>query len=86
MHYGIHFAPFQSHNASIRDILLSAINLITIIVKLVQLPWKYMKECGYSDNFSNLNQKVNVPKMTFDPTSVEDTCVTLPKDHFIQDP
>ena len=36
--------------------------------------------------FSNLNQKVNYPKMTFDPTSVEVTCVTLPKDHFIQFP
>ena len=39
-----------------------------------------------SDYFSKLNQKVNDPKMTFDPTSVEVTCVTLPKDHFIQVP
>ena len=30
--------------------------------------------------------KVNDPKMTFDPTSVEVTCVTLSKDHFIQVP
>ena len=45
-----------------------------------------MKECGCSDNFSKLNQKVNDPKMTFDPTSVEVTCVTLPKDHFLQVP
>ena len=30
--------------------------------------------------FFKLNQKVNDPKMTFDPTSVEVTCVTLPKD------
>ena len=36
--------------------------------------------------FSKLNQKVNYPKMTFDPTSVEVTYVTLPKDHFIQVP
>ena len=33
------------------------------------------------DYFSKLNQKVNDPNMTFDPTSVEVTCVTLPKDH-----
>ena len=45
-----------------------------------------MKECGYSDYFSKLNQKDNDLKMTFDPTSVEVTCVTLPKDHFIQVP
>ena len=31
-----------------------------------------------------LNQKVNDTKMTFDPTSVEVTCVTLPNDHCIQ--
>ena len=31
-----------------------------------------------------LNQTVNEPKMTFDPTSVKATCVTLPKDHCIQ--
>ena len=36
--------------------------------------------------FSKLNQKVNDAKMTFDPTSVEVTCVTLPKDHFIHVP
>ena len=36
--------------------------------------------------FSKLNQKVNYSKMTFDPTSVEVSCVTLPKDHFIQVP
>ena len=45
-----------------------------------------MKECGYRDYYSNLDQKVNDPKMTFDPTSIEVTCVTLPKDHFIQVP
>ena len=45
----------------------------------------YMKECGYSDTIFQ-NQKVNYPKMTFDLTSVEVTCVTLPKDHFIQVP
>ena len=41
---------------------------------------------SYSDNFSKLNQKVNDPKMTFDPTSIEVTCVTLPKDHFLKVP
>ena len=33
-----------------------------------------------------LYQKVNDPKMTFDPTSVEVTCVTLPKDYCVQVP
>ena len=46
----------------------------------------YMKECGNSDYFAKFNQKVNDPKMTFDPTSVEVTFVTLPKDHFYQSP
>ena len=41
-----------------------------------------MKEFGYSNYFSKPNQKVSA-KMTFDPTSVEVICVTLPKDHFI---
>ena len=45
-----------------------------------------MKECGNSDYFSKLNQKVSDPKMIFDPTSVEVTCVTLPKDHFYPSP
>ena len=36
--------------------------------------------------FEKLNQKVNDPKMTFDPTSVKVICVTLPKDHCIQVP
>ena len=36
--------------------------------------------------FQKRNQKVNDPKMTFDPTLVEVTCVTLPKDHCIQVP
>ena len=36
--------------------------------------------------FKNLNQKVSDPKMTFDPTPVEVTCVTLPKNHCIQVP
>ena len=31
-----------------------------------------------------LNEKINDPKMTFDSTSVEVTCVPLPKDHCIQ--
>ena len=33
--------------------------------------------------FQKLNQKVNDPQMTFNPTSVEVTCVTLLKDHCI---
>ena len=36
--------------------------------------------------FQKLNQKVNEPKMTFDPTSVEVICVTIPKEHYIQVP
>ena len=45
--------------------------------------WKYIKVCGYSDCFcKNLNQR----SMTFDPTSVEVLCVTLPKYHCVQVP
>ena len=36
--------------------------------------------------FQKLNQKVDDPKMIFDPTSVEVTYVTLPKGHCIQVP
>ena len=36
--------------------------------------------------FAKLEPKVIDPKMTFDPTSVEVTCVTLPKDHCVQVP
>ena len=36
--------------------------------------------------FQKLNQKVNDPKMIFDPISVDVMCVTLPKDHCIQVP
>ena len=36
--------------------------------------------------YQKLKWKVSDPKMTFDPTSVEFTCVTLPKDHYIQVP
>ena len=36
--------------------------------------------------FQKLNQKVNDPKMIFDPTSVEVTHVTLPRDHITQVP
>ena len=36
--------------------------------------------------FPKKNQKISDPKMTFDSTSVEFTCVTLPKDHCIQVP
>ena len=36
--------------------------------------------------WKKLELKVIDPKMTFDPTSVEVTCVTLPKDHCVQVP
>ena len=36
--------------------------------------------------FSKLEPKVIDPKMTFDPKSVEVTCVILPKDHCVQVP
>ena len=36
--------------------------------------------------FQKLEPKVIDPKMTFDPKSVEVTCVTLPKDHCVQVP
>ena len=36
--------------------------------------------------FQKRNQNVNDPKMTSDTTSVEVTCATLPKDHWIQVP
>ena len=56
----------------------------------VQLPQKYIKACGYSDHFSktyeNFNQKVNDLLMTFNPTSVEVTCATLPNGHCVQLP
>ena len=46
-----------------------------------------MSICGYSDPFfQKLEPKVIDPLMTFDPKSVGATCVTLPKDHFIQVP
>ena len=50
-------------------------------------PWKYIKVCGYSDPiFQKLKPKVIDPYMTFDPTSVKVTCVTLPKDHCVKFP
>ena len=102
----------------------------------VQVPWKYIKVCGYSDLFlqktwtkghwpldglwphiswghmcdstqgslcpspmkihqsmwiqwpflQKLEPKIIDPSMTFDPKSVEVTCVTLPKDHCVQVP
>ena len=36
--------------------------------------------------FQKLEPKVIDPKMTFDPMSVEVTCVTLPKDHCVHVP
>ena len=70
---------FSNHESP----LLSRSHTIANIVILVQTPWEYMKECKYCDNFSKLYQKVNDPKMTFDPTPVDVTWVILPKDHFI---
>ena len=95
----------------------------------VQVPCKYIKVCGYSDqklkpkgqwpqmtstwplsphplrlhvrlyqriivSQKKIHQsvwiqwplKVNDPFMTFDPTSIEVTCVPLPKDHCVQVP
>ena len=54
----------------------------------VQVPWKYIKVCGYSDLFckKNLNQRSLTPRWPLTPTSVEVTCVTLPKDHCVQVP
>ena len=37
-------------------------------------------------NFANYKAKVVDPQMTFDPTSVEVLCVTLPKNHCVQFP
>ena len=34
--------------------------------------------------FQKLNQKVNDPKIPFDPTSVKVTCATLPEDNCVQ--
>ena len=36
--------------------------------------------------FQQFEPRVTDPKMTFDPTSVEVTCVTIPKDHCVQVP
>ena len=43
--------------------------------------------CGYRDPFlKTLNERSLDPYMTFDPTSVAVTCVTLPKDHCVRVP
>ena len=48
-------------------------------------PMKIHQTMGYSDPFlQKLEPKFIDPYMTFDPTSVEVTCVTLPKDHCVQ--
>ena len=53
----------------------------------VQVPWKYIKVCGYSDLFcKKLEPEGSLTPRWPDPTSVEVTCVTLPKDHCIQVP
>ena len=46
----------------------------------VQCFKKYITACGYSDLKKKTLIKVINPYMTFDSTSVEVTCVTLPKD------
>ena len=52
----------------------------------VQVPWKYIKVCGYSyPFFKNLNQRSLTPRWPLTP-SVEVTCVTLPKDHCVPSP
>ena len=73
---------FSNHKSH----LLSWSHTFAIIIILVQLAWYYIKVCGYSNYLQKLYEKVNDPKMTFGPTSVEVTCVTLPKDHCIQVP
>ena len=53
---------------------------------LVQVSW-YINVHGNNDKRKKkVNQKVNGPKMTFDPTSHGHTRVTPPKDHCIQVP
>ena len=53
----------------------------------IQVQWKYIKVCGYSDLFfQKLEPKVIEPYMTFDTMSVEVRCVTLSKDHCVQVP
>ena len=52
----------------------------TVMHQSMWIQWLFCKKKKKS------NQKVNDPKMTFDPTSVEITCVTLPKDHCVQIP
>ena len=51
----------------------------------IQVPWKYIKVCGYSDPFfNNLNQRSLTPRWPLTPHEV--TCMTLPKDHCVQFP
>ena len=53
----------------------------------VQVPWKYIKVCGYSDLFCKKTwTKGHWPLDDLCPTSVEVTCVTLLKDHCVQVP
>ena len=53
----------------------------------VQVLWKYIKVCGYSDPFcKNLNQRSLTPRWPLTPHLVEVLCVTLPKDHCVQVP
>ena len=51
---------------------------VDLMILLLILPEKSFKKI--------LNQKINDPKMTFDPTSVKVTCVSPPKDHCTQVP
>ena len=44
------------------------------------MQWLFKKK---NKQTNTLKKQVNDPKMTFDPTSVEVTCLNLPKDHCI---
>ena len=53
----------------------------------VQVPWKYIKVCGYSDiSLKKTWTKGHWPQDDLWPPCVEVTCVTLPKDHHVQVP
>ena len=71
------FSNHESH-------LLSRVHTFAIIVIL---DLKIHQSMWITDPFfQKLEPKVIDPYMTFDPMSVEVTCVTLPKDHCVQVP
>ena len=47
---------------------------------------KYVDTVTLKERKKKLEPKVIDPYMTFDPKSVEVTCMTLPKAHFVQVP